>query len=148
MRISHNLSPFLTGGAIGISDRESLFEWLIFFLKVLWIAGSLASCLWSSKYQQHSMPIGLLCPWDFLGKNTGVACHLLLQGIFLIQESNLCLLCLLHQQADSLPLRHLGSHLFPNQASRHAAHSLPCTVWAFLQALDHRIPNSESSFLK
>ena len=22
----------------------------------------------------------LLCPWDFLGKNTGVGCHFLLQG--------------------------------------------------------------------
>ena len=24
----------------------------------------------------------LLCPWDFSGKNTGVGCHFLLQGIF------------------------------------------------------------------
>ena len=24
----------------------------------------------------------LLCPWDFPGKNTGVGCHCLLQGIF------------------------------------------------------------------
>ena len=24
----------------------------------------------------------LLCPWDSPGKNTGVACHFLLQGIF------------------------------------------------------------------
>ena len=30
----------------------------------------------------------LLCPWDFSGKNTGVDCHFLLQGIFLIQGSN------------------------------------------------------------
>ena len=38
----------------------------------------------------------VLCPWDFLGKNTGVGCHLLLQGIFSTQGSNACLLCLLH----------------------------------------------------
>ena len=25
----------------------------------------------------------LLCPWDSPGKNTGVGCHFLLQGIFL-----------------------------------------------------------------
>ena len=25
---------------------------------------------------------GLLCPWDFPGKNTEVGCHFLLQGIF------------------------------------------------------------------
>ena len=36
----------------------------------------------------------LLCPWDFPNKNTGGDCHALLQGIFLTQESNLCLLCL------------------------------------------------------
>ena len=45
----------------------------------------------------------------FSGKNTGVGCHLLLQVIFLTQESNPCFLHLLHWQADSLPLHHLGS---------------------------------------
>ena len=45
----------------------------------------------------------LLCPWDFPGKNTGVVCHFLLQGIFLTQGLNLSLLCLLHWQLDSLP---------------------------------------------
>ena len=29
--------------------------------------------------------------WDFLGKNTGVGCHFLLQGIFPTQGSNPCL---------------------------------------------------------
>ena len=41
-------------------------------------------------------PARLLCPWDSPGKNTGVGCHALLQGIFLTQGSNQCLLCLLH----------------------------------------------------
>ena len=50
-------------------------------------------------------PARLLCPWDFSGKNTGVDCHFLLQGIFLIQGLKLCLL---HWQADSLPLSYLG----------------------------------------
>ena len=40
----------------------------------------------------------------FLGKNTGVGCHALLQGIFPIQGLNLALLHLLHWQASSLPL--------------------------------------------
>ena len=48
----------------------------------------------------------LLCPWDFPGKSTRVGCHFLLQRIFPTQGSNLCLL---HWQADSLPLSHLGS---------------------------------------
>ena len=46
---------------------------------------------------------------DSSGKNTGVGCRALLQGIFLTQGSNLHLLHLLHWQADSLPLNHLGS---------------------------------------
>ena len=51
-------------------------------------------------------PARLLCPWNFPGKNTRVGCHFLLQGIFLTQGSNLHLL---HWQANSFPLGHLGS---------------------------------------
>ena len=40
----------------------------------------------------------LLCPWDFLGKNSGMSCHFLLQGIFPPQGLNLL------SQADSFPL--------------------------------------------
>ena len=39
---------------------------------------------------------------DSPGKNTGVGCHALLQGIFPTQGSNLHLLGLLHWQAGSL----------------------------------------------
>ena len=49
-------------------------------------------------------PARLLSPWGFSDKNTGAGCHFLLQGIFPTQESNLCLLRLLHWQAGSLPL--------------------------------------------
>ena len=45
---------------------------------------------------------------DSPGKNTGVGCHALLQGICPTQGSNLSLL---HWQADSLSLWHLGSPL-------------------------------------
>ena len=47
-----------------------------------------------------------LYPQDFPG-NTTMGCHFLFQGIFLTQGSNPCLL---HWQADSLPMSHLGSH--------------------------------------
>ena len=43
-------------------------------------------------------------PWNFPGKNTGVGCHFLPQGIFLTQGSNSHLLCLMPRQAESLPL--------------------------------------------
>ena len=45
-------------------------------------------------------PTRLFCPWDFLGKNTGVGCHFLTQGL----NPHLLL-----QQVDSLPLSHVGS---------------------------------------
>ena len=41
-------------------------------------------------------PSRLLRPWDSPGKNTGVGCHFLLQGIFLTQGLNLSLLHVLH----------------------------------------------------
>ena len=41
---------------------------------------------------------------DSPGKNTGVGCNALLQGIFLIQGSNPGLSCLLHWQVSSLAL--------------------------------------------
>ena len=50
---------------------------------------------------------GLLCPWNFPGKNTAVCCHILLQGIFPTQGSNPCLLHLWHWQLDSLQLSYL-----------------------------------------
>ena len=43
-------------------------------------AKSLESCLTLRPY--GLLPARLLCPWYFPGKNTGVGCHALLQGIF------------------------------------------------------------------
>ena len=64
--------------------------------KSLVLSDSLRSC--------GLQPTRLLCPWNSLGKNTGVGCHALLQGIFLTQGLILHLLCLLHWQVGSLPL--------------------------------------------
>ena len=64
----------------------------------------------SHSLQPHGLwPTRLLCPWDFRGKNTGVGCHFLLQGIFPIQGLNSRLL---HWQADSLPPSHWGSSAY------------------------------------
>ena len=45
-------------------------------------------------YSPASVPC--LCPWDFLGKNSRVGCHSLLQGILPTQGQNQHLLGLLH----------------------------------------------------
>ena len=75
----------------------------------------------------------LLCPWDFPGKDIGMGCHFLLQGIFLTQGSNLCLL---HWQADSLPLSHLGrsnevDRLSSKKTEFHILHILANTCYLF-----------------
>ena len=59
--------------------------------------------------QPHGLqPTKLLCPWDSPGKNTRLGCHGLLQGIFQTQESNWCLLHLLHCRWSLYPLSHVG----------------------------------------
>ena len=53
----------------------------------------------SDSLRSHGLqPPRLLFPWDFPGKNTGMGCYFLLQGIFLTQRSNPRLLSLLHLQ--------------------------------------------------
>ena len=67
--------------------RVCHFIFCLFFNQHLGICCSVAkSCptLWPHVLQ----PPRLLCPWDFLGKNSGVGCHFLLQGIFPTLGSN------------------------------------------------------------
>ena len=45
------------------------------------------SCVWFFM-TLWTVACRLLCPWNSPGKNTGVHCHSLLQGIFLTQGSN------------------------------------------------------------
>ena len=64
----------------------------------------------SNSLRPHGLqPTGLLCPWDFPGKNTGVGCHFLLQGNLPDSgiESEPSVSPAL--QTDSLPLSYWGS---------------------------------------
>ena len=55
---------------------------------------SFSSSVISDSLQPHGpQPTGLFCSRNLPGKNTGVGCHVLLQGIFLTQGSNPGLLC-------------------------------------------------------
>ena len=93
-------------------QQRSLFLWFLInlqfenhfslpffrmFLDVCVPAKLLQLCLTLQLYGLQ--PVRLLCPWDSPGKNTAVSCRALLQGIFLTQGSNLCLL---HWQGGSL----------------------------------------------
>ena len=51
-----------------------------------------ASVMFDSVQPYRLQPARLLCLWDFPGKNTGVDSHAFLQGIFLTQGLNPCLL--------------------------------------------------------
>ena len=46
----------------------------------------------------------IVCPWDSPGRNSGVGCHALLQGVFPALGWNLNFLHLLHWQVGSFPL--------------------------------------------
>ena len=82
---------------------------------MLFVLVVLVMRLWPTlRYPMDCAPL-----WDFPGKNTGVGCHFLLQGIVPIQRLNLCLL---HWQAGSLPLSYLGSPLtYSDYSSDHAS---------------------------
>ena len=64
---------------------------------------SVASVVSNSLRPCGLQPARLLCPWDSPGKNTGVGCCALLQGIFLTQGSILHLVHLLNWRVGSLP---------------------------------------------
>ena len=63
-----------------------------------------ASVMSNSLQLNRLKPTRLLCPWDSTGKNSGVGCHFLLQGIFPTHGLNLCLLHFLLWWASSLTL--------------------------------------------
>ena len=65
---------------------------------------------------------------DSPGKNTGVGCHFLPQGIFPTQGSNPCLLHLLRWQVDSLPLAPPGKPFPSMHTTQLLLHQLPASA--------------------
>ena len=89
-----------------IRSQRTRHEWsdlahthLVFYSHTMCVPSRLAmsNSLWPIGLQ----PARLLCPCNFLGKNTGMGCHFLLQGVFLTQGANPHLLCLLHWQVGT-----------------------------------------------
>ena len=98
-----------------------------------------AVCSVASVVSDSLWPYGLslarlLCPWDSPGKNTGVSCHFLLQGIFPIKGSNQCLLCLLNWQASSLPREPPGK---PSETTELSTKVGFCSGHSWLQKQTH-----------
>ena len=78
-------------------------------------------------------PARLLCPWNSPGKNTGVYCHFLLQGIFPTQELNLSLL---HCKQILYHLSHQGSPLGVEVGTKEKIANLGMNLPAYLQQWD------------
>ena len=88
--------------------KQKIWQWIILTLLCVCMCVLNHWAVPNSLLPHGLWPARLLCPWNFLGKNIGVGCHFLVQGIFLTQ-GRVCLLCFLHCQVDSLPLGYLGS---------------------------------------
>ena len=61
-----------------------VYVWIFSYILILGLHCfcSVASVV-SNFFAAQTVAHQLLCPWDSLGKNTGVVCYFLLQGIFL-----------------------------------------------------------------
>ena len=87
-----------------LTERESQLWSLFCFLRIC--AQVLQLCLTLGDPMDFSPPGS-----SVHGINTGVGCHALLEGIFPTQGLNLCLLSLLHWQADSVSTEPPGKPL-------------------------------------
>ena len=74
-----------------MTDKLWLFRFeYVFGCHIL--SESVSCSVMSDSWWLHGLWLAsLLCPWNSLGKNTGVDSHSLFQGIFPSQESNLCI---------------------------------------------------------
>ena len=90
-------------GLAKISKSGNLKSWCMWSNKNFHLLPArvrMGTCWWwfsrqvlsDSLWPQGLQPARLLCPWDFPGKDTGVGCHFLLQGIFLTLGQNTHLL--------------------------------------------------------
>ena len=81
------------------SHNELDIDWVT---NIVYFSVCAQSCptLWDPKDCIPQAPLSV----EFSRQDTGVGCSFPLQGIFLTQRLNSCLLCLLHWQADSFSL--------------------------------------------
>ena len=106
-----------------IGDHSALPQMFVLFPWYPWhvcvcVRTHLCSAMFNSLRPWGLQPARFLCSWYSLGKNTGMGCYSLLQGIFLTQGFNLGLLncrqILYHwavREAPSVTYTHLISSL-------------------------------------
>ena len=90
----HNQNSDFFGNWIGTNWFLNVWENLPVWYSKCWLnlipmCGYCVCSVMSDSLWPHGLqPARLLHPWDFLGKNMGVDCYFLLQGIFLTQGLN------------------------------------------------------------
>ena len=84
-----------------------------------------------------------LSPWDFPGKNTGMGCHFLLNGIFLTQGLNLGLL---HCRRILYHLNHQGIVIWIHGFHCLSLDSIPSQEMEILQAVQPKKKKGETMF--
>ena len=90
---SFTIPIFYISSLISLPEIQAQIFLMSLHSPVCMLAQSLQSCLWDP---MDCSPPGSSVHGISPGKNTGVGCHALLRGIFLSQESNPCLLPLIH----------------------------------------------------
>ena len=105
MPVSIHFPPWFLGGCTNTFAIMGFCEIASFFI----FSGCSCSVMSDSLRPFGLQPTGLLCPWDFSDKNTGMCCHFLLQGILPDPGSNPSLL---HCRWIFHPLSHWGRSLF------------------------------------
>ena len=94
-----NINWFIFSVVVGLPPQRGFLKLILkhaAFISRSYFLNFLITIKWkcycsvvSNSLQPHGLwPARLLCPWNFPGKNTGVGCHSLLQGIFPTQGSN------------------------------------------------------------
>ena len=91
-QVTYKGNPICSTADLSAEALQARREWQDIF-KVLKGKNLQPRLLYLARISDSLRPHGLqstrlLCPWDFPGKDTGVACHFLLQGIFPTQGSN------------------------------------------------------------
>ena len=78
----------ITSQKISVYTINSFQKYIVGFISFDILTDEcLCACLLNCDTMDCSLT-RLLCLWDFPGKNAGVGCHFLLQGIFLTHRSN------------------------------------------------------------